>query len=159
MVDLKDKSMTKIIYVLLITSFLAPTAFAEDPKAEAPKEVKAECEQIMAKVKEAQAQHKADHKAKGKAFFNWKKYYDELHSMTYEATDEPLMNSVEKCQAEDEPTKPFCKGVMKKYDEISPKEKAAKEKLDKAEAKSKKSRTNYNLLLSEANEMNCLVKQ
>jgi len=158
-VDRGDKYMTKLIYAALLVLFLAPMTFAEDPKAETPKEQKADCQPIMAKVKEAQVQHKADYKAKGKAFYNWKKYHDELNSRTYEATDEPLVDSVKKCEGEDKPGKAFCKGVMKKYNEISPKEKAAKEKLDKAEAKSKESRKNYNLLLEEANDMNCLVKQ
>ncbi|GJM14901.1 MAG: hypothetical protein DHS20C13_02280 [Thermodesulfobacteriota bacterium] len=151
--------MTKLLYGVLLILLFTPLTLAEDPKAEAPKDQKADCQPIMAKVEAAKVQHKADYKAKGKAFYNWKKYHDELNSRTYEATDEPLIDSVKKCEGEDEPKKPFCKGVMKKYNEISPKEKAAKEKLDKAEAKSKESRTNYNLLLEEADDMNCLVKQ
>ncbi len=151
--------MTKLIYTALLVLFLAPMTFAEDPKAEAPKDQKADCQPIMAKVEEAKAVHKADYKAKGKAFYNWKRYHDALNSRTYEATDKPLIDSVKKCEGEDKPGKAFCKGVMKEYNEISPKEKATKEKLDKAEAKSKESRANYNLLLEEANDMNCLVKQ
>jgi len=158
-VDKGDKYMTKLLYAALLVLFLAPQTFAEDPKAEAPNEENADCQPIMAKVEGAKAEHKADYKAKGKAFYTWKRYHDELNSRTYEATDEPLIDSVKKCEGEDESGKAFCKGVMKKYNEISPKEKAAKEKLDKAQAKSKESRTNYNLLLEEANDMNCLVKQ
>lgn len=131
----------------------------EAPQAEATKAAKPECDEILAKVKDAKAVHHADYKAKGKAFFNWRKYNRELHSMSYLNTDKPLADSVQKCQEEDKPGKDFCKGVMKEYDKISPKEKAAKEKLDAAEEKSNKSRLNYNMLLEEAHEMNCLVNQ
>lgn len=151
--------MTKLIYTALLVLFLAPMTFAQAPDAETPKDGKADCEPIEAKLKEAKAQHDADHKAKGKAYYNWKKYYKQLHSESYLNTDSPIIDSVKKCETDENPGKDFCKGVMKKYNEISPKEKSAKEELTAAEAKSNESRKNYNLLLAEANEMNCLVKQ
>lgn len=151
--------MKKFIYILLLALLISPAAFAEAPQSEAVKDDKTNCEPIQAKLKEAQVQHKADHKAKGNAYYGWKKYYKQLHSDSYLNTDAPLMDSVKNCESEDKGGKDFCKGVMKKYNEISPKEKAAKEKLDAAEAKSEESRKNYNSLLTEANEMNCLVNQ
>lgn len=120
---------------------------------------KPQCEEIMAKIDKAKAVHHADYKAKGKAFFNWRKFNRQLHSISYMATDKPLADSVEKCQKEDKPGKDFCKGVMEEYNKISPKEKATKEKLDAAEEKSQKSRMNYNMLLEEAHDMDCLVNQ
>lgn len=151
--------MTKLICTALIVLFLAPITFAETPDADATADDKAPCEPIKAKLKEAKDQHNADHKAKGKAYYNWKKYYKQLHSESYLNTDSPIIDSVKGCEEEDKGGKDFCKGVMKKYNEIAPKEKAAKEQLDAAEEKSSESRKNYNLLLAEANEMNCLVKQ
>ncbi|MGB2693264.1 MAG: hypothetical protein WBC96_12275 [Thermodesulfobacteriota bacterium] len=135
------------------------TSEAEAPKADAPEAVKPECAEILAQVKEAKAVHDADHKAKGTAFYNWRKYNKELHAMSYEGTDEPLLDSVKKCEEEDKPGKDYCKRVMKVYDKIAPKEKAAKEQLVAADAKSNESRKNYNVLLREAHEKNCLVNQ
>jgi hypothetical protein len=133
---------------------------AEDSKdAEAPAVSNPECDKILAQVKEAKAVHDTDHKAKGKAFYNWRKYNKELHAMSYEGTDEPIIDSVKKCEEEEKPGKDYCKRVMKAYDKIAPKEKAAKEQLVAADAKSNESRKNYNVLLSEAHEKNCLVNQ
>ena len=85
--------MSRLIYAALLVLFLAPMAYAEDPKIETPKadaptEEAQDCEEILAQLKEAKAVHNADYKEKGKAFNNWRKYNKELHSMSYEATDE-----------------------------------------------------------------------
>jgi hypothetical protein len=166
--------MTRLIYAALLVLFLAPMTFAEDPKtetpeAEAPKAdttkadtpevANPECEEIQAQLKEAKAVHDADYRAKGKAFNNWRKYDKELHSMSYEATDEPLADSAEKCEKGNYLGKDFCKGALEEFNKISAKEKPAKEQLDAAAAKSKESKTKYNILLREAYEMNCLVKK
>jgi hypothetical protein len=166
--------MTKLIYAALLVLFLAPMAYAEDPKIETPKaeapkaetptadaptEEAPDCKEIQAQLKEAKAVHNADYKAKGKAFNNWRKYNKELHSMSYEATDEPLANSAQKCEKGDYLEKDFCKGVLKEYNKISAKEKPAKAELDAAAAKSKESKTKYNILLRQSYDMNCLVKK
>jgi hypothetical protein len=166
--------MTRLIYAALLVLFLAPMTFAEDPKtetpeAEAPKAdttkadtpevANPECEEIQAQLKEAKAVHDADYRAKGKAFNNWRKYDKELHSMSYEATDEPLADSAEKCEKGNYLGKDFCKGALEEFNKISAKEKPTKEQLDAAAAKSKESKTKYNILLREAYEMNCLVKK
>ena len=135
----------------------APEADAK--KADAPEVSNPKCDKILAEVKAAKAVHDADYKAKGKAFYNWRKYNRQLHSMSYEGTDKPIVDSVKTCEEEDKPGKDYCKRVMKVYNEIEPKEKAAKEQLDAAEAKSNKSRSKFNVLLAESNEMNCLVNQ
>jgi hypothetical protein len=166
--------MTKLIYAALLVLFLAPMAYAEDPKIETPKaeapnaeapkadaptEEAPDCKEILAQLEEAKSKHRTDYRAKGKAFNNWRKYNKELHSMSYEATDEPLANSAQKCEKEDYLEKDFCKGVLKEYNKISAKEKPAKAELDAAAAKSKESKTKYNILLREAYDMNCLVKK
>ena len=156
--------MSRLIYAALLVLFLAPMAYAEDPKIETPKadaptEEAQDCEEILAQLKEAKAVHNADYKEKGKAFNNWRKYNKELHSMSYEATDEPLADSAEKCEKGDYLGKDFCKGVLEEYNKILAKEKPAKAELDAAAAKSKESKTKYNILLREAYEMNCLVKK
>ncbi len=166
--------MTRLIYAALLVLFLAPMTFAETPDAETPKadttkaetpeadaptEEAPDCEEILAQLKEAKAVHDVDYKAKGKAFNNWRKYHKELHSMSYEATDEPLADSAEKCEKGDYLGKDFCKGALEEFNKISAKEKPAKAELDAAAAKSKESKTKYNILLREAYEMNCLVKK
>lgn len=148
--------MNKLLHAALLILLLTPLAFAEAP-AESDT-VSPECEKILAELKEAQAVHNADYKAKGKAFFNWKKYHQQLNSDSYLNTDAPLMDSVKKCEGEEPPNKDFCKGVMKKYNEISPKEKSAKDALVKAQEKSDKSRTSYNEKLGEAADMKCIMK-
>jgi len=148
--------MTKLLYTAILVLILSPLTFAETPSDSDA--VSPECEKILAELKEAQAIHNADYKAKGKAFFNWKKYHDELNSDSYLNTDAPIMDSVKKCEGEDPPDKDFCKGVMKKYNEISPKEKSTKEALVKAQEKSDESRKNYNEKLREASDMKCIMK-
>jgi len=135
----------------------APDADAQ--KADAPEAANPECDKILAEVKAAKAVHDADYKAKGNAFYNWRKYNKQLHSISYEGTDKPLVDTVKTCEEEDKPGKDYCKRAMKVYNEIEPKEKVAKEQLDAAEAKSNKSRNNYNLLLAKSHEMNCLLNK
>jgi len=144
--------MKRLLYAALLVLLFTPLTFAESPDELSP-----ECEKAIAELKEAQAQHKADYDAKGKAFYSWRKYSNELHSESYLNTDAPLMDSVTKCEGDDNPGKDFCKGVTKKYDEISPKEKSAKEALDKAKEKSLESRKNYNTKLRAAADMNCIL--
>ena len=147
--------MKKLLYTALFLVLFTPLTFAESPKGS--DDISPECQKAIAEMKEAQAQHKTDYDAKGKAFFTWRKYFNELHSDSYLNTDEPLINSVEKCESGDGPGKDFCKGVSKKYAEISPKEKAAKEALDKAKEKSLESRKNYNAKLRQAADLNCVM--
>jgi len=156
--------MSRLICAALLVLFLAPMAYAEDPKIETPKadaptEEAQDCKEILAQLEEAKAVHNADYKAKGKAFNNWRKYNKELHSMSYEATDEPLADSAEKCEKGDYLGKGFCKGVLEEYNKILAKEKPAKAELDAAAAKSKESKMSYNILLRQSYEMNCLVKK
>ena len=148
--------MTKLLFTAILFLFLSPLTFAEAPAD--TDAVSPECEKILAELKEAQALHNTDYKTKGEAFFNWKKYHDELNSDSYLNTDAPLMDSVKKCEGEDTPNKDFCKGVMKKYNEISPKEKSTKEALVKAQEKSDESRQSYNKKLREAADMECIMK-
>ncbi|TFG77158.1 MAG: hypothetical protein E4H21_04235 [Thermodesulfobacteriales bacterium] len=171
--------MTRLIYAALLVLFLASMTFAETPEAEAPKadapkaetpkaeapkaeaptEETSDCDEILAQLEEAKSKYNTDYRAKGKAFNNWRKYNKELHSMSYEATDEPLADSAEKCEKGDYLGKDFCKGALEEFNKISAKEKPAKEELDAAEAKSKESKISYNILLRQSYEMNCLVKK
>ncbi len=148
--------MTNLLFTAILFLFLSPLTFAEAPAD--TDAVSPECEKILAELKEAQALHNMDYKAKGETFFNWKKYHDELNSDSYLNTDAPLMDSVKKCEGEETPNKDFCKGVMKKYNEISAKEKSTKEALVKAQEKSDESRQSYNEKLREAADMKCSMK-
>ena len=148
--------MTKLLCTAILFLFLSTLTFAEAPAD--TDAVSPECEKILAELKEAQALHNTDYKAKGKAFFNWKKYHDELNSDSYLNTDAPLMDSVKKCEGEDTHNKDFCKSVMIKYNDISPKEKSTKEALVKAQEKSDDSRQSYNGKLREAADMKCIMK-
>jgi len=166
--------MTRLIYAALLVLFLAPMTFAETPKtetpnaeapeaeapkADAPTEEAPDCKEILAQLEEAKSKHHTDYKAKGRAYNNWRKYNKELHSMSYEATGEPLADSAEKCEKEDYLGKDFCKGVLEEYHKILAKEKPAKAELDAAAAKSKESKISYNILLRQSYDMNCLVKK
>ncbi len=144
--------MKRLLYTALFVLLFTPLTFAESEDKVSP-----ECEKAIAELNEAQAQHKADYDAKGKAYFKWRKYSNELRADSYLNTDQPLMDSVKKCESGDGLGKDFCKGVAKEYDEISPKEKSAKEALDKAQEKSIESRKNYNAKLRAAADMNCIL--
>jgi len=148
--------MTKLLFTAILLLLLSPLTYAEAPADSDT--LSPECEKILAELKDGQSLHQAAYKAKGKAFYNWKKYYDELNSDSYLNTDAPLMDSVNKCEGEDPPGKDFCKGVMKKYNEISPKEKSAKETLVKAQEKSDQYRKSYNEKLREAADMKCIMR-
>lgn len=148
--------MRNLVFSALIILIFTPLTIAEYPKdADA---VSPECQQILADLKVAQDQHNAAYKAKGKAYINWRKYFDQIHSDSYLNTDKPLLDSVEECKGQDKPDKDFCKGVMDRYNEISPKEKAAKEELVKAQEKSDGLKMNFNQKLRVAADKNCIMK-
>ena len=94
--------MTKLLHFLLLVLLLAPIVFADETK-EDPDALSPECQEILAELEADQKQHKADYKAKGKAYYNWKKYHDELNSDSYLNTDAPLMDSVKKCKSDRNP--------------------------------------------------------
>jgi hypothetical protein len=135
--------------LFIIPAMLASSAIGQD----------ADCEAIMSQLIEAKSQFEVDYKAQKKAFYNWNQYYKELHSMTYEATDEPLAKRAKKCQEGDYLGKDFCKGALDKYNEVSAKEAPAKAELDAAEAKADESKQNYNDLVSQADEQGCNKKE
>jgi len=134
-----------VLGLLVIPTIFASYAIGQD----------VDCEQVMSQLKEAQSQSKDyRHEAK-KAFENWDKYYKELHSYTYEATDQPLAVSAKKCEAGEGLGKDFCKGAVQKYGEISAKEGPAKAELMSARAKASEARQNYNLLVKQADMEGC----
>ncbi len=138
-----------VLGLLVIPTIFASYAIGQD----------ADCEQVMSQLKEVQSQYKDyEHEAK-KAFENWDKYYKELHSYTYEATDQPLAVSAKKCEAGDYLGKDFCKGAVQKYGEISAKEGPAKVELQGARAKAPEARQNYNLLVRQADTEGCNKKE
>jgi hypothetical protein len=138
-----------VLGLLVIPTIFASYAIGQD----------ADCEQVMSQLKEAKSQYKDyRHEAK-KAFENWDKYYKELHSYTYEATDQPLAVSAKKCEAGDYLGKDFCKGAVQKYGEISAKEGPAKVELQGASAKASEARQNYNLLVRQADMEGCNKKE
>jgi len=146
--------MISIKYFALLSVLLIPAIFTFEATAQ-----DADCEATITQLEEAKSQFKADYKAQKDAFYNWDKYYKELHSMTYEATDEPLADSAMKCETGDYLGKAFCKGAIQKYNDISAKEKPAKAKLNAAEAKANESRQNYNNLVRQASDMGCNPKK
>jgi hypothetical protein len=143
-----------MIRFLLLGFFVVPAILASNAVGQ-----DVDCEQVMSQLKEAQSQSKDyRHEAK-KAFENWDKYYKELHSYTYEATDQPLAVSAKKCEAGEGLGKAFCKGALDKYNEISAKEGPAKAELMSARAKASEARQNYNLLVSQADTEGCNKKE
>ena len=143
-----------MIRFLLLGFFVVPAILASNAVGQ-----DADCVAIMSQLKEAQSQSKDyRHEAK-KAFENWDKYYKELHSYTYEATDQPLAVSAKKCEAGEGLGKAFCKGALDKYNEISAKEGPAKAELMSARAKASEARQNYNLLVKQADMEGCNKKE
>jgi len=142
-----------MIRFLLLGFFVVPAILASNAIGQ-----EADCEAIMSQLKEAKTQYRdSKHEAK-KAFENWDKYYKELHSYTYEATDQPLAVSAKKCETGDYLGKDFCKGAVQKYDEISEKEGPAKVELEGARAKAGEARQNYNMLVKQADSQGCNKK-
>lgn len=138
-----------VLGLLVIPTIFASYAIGQD----------ADCEQVMSQLKEAKSEYKDyRHEAK-KAFENWDKYYKELHSYTYEATDQPLAVSAMKCEQGEGLGKAFCKGALDKYNEISAKEGPAKAELQGARAKASEARQNYNLLVRQADMEGCNKKE
>ena len=153
--------MNKLLYsVLFVLLFLPVACSNQSNDSDAPTDSdapSAECEKILAEMKEAQDVHNADYKAKGNAFIALKNIYDEINKDMYLDTDMTLMANVGKCEAEDGADESFCKIAQDKYDELTGKEKSAKEALAKAEEKSLESRRAYNLKLKEAADKNCVM--
>ena len=131
--------------VFIIPAMLAASAAAQD----------IDCEAVMSQLPEVKAQYKRSKSEEKKAFENWDKYYQELHSFTYEATDQPLAVSAEKCKTGDYLGKDFCKGAIQKFDEISAKEAPAKVELDAAKAKTAEAMQNYNDVRSQSRQQEC----
>ena len=143
-----------MIRFLLLGFFIVPAILASNAIGQ-----DVDCEQVMSQLEEAKSQYKADYKEQKKAFENWDKYYKELHSYTYEATDQPLAVSAKKCEAGEGLGKAFCKGALDKYNEISAKEGPAKAELMSARAKASEARQNYNLLVKQADMEGCNKKE
>lgn len=147
--------MNKLLYSVLIVLLFLPVACSNSSTdSDSPS---AECEKVLAEMKEAQDIHNADYGAKGQAFIALKKIYDELNKDIYLNTDQTLLENVGKCEAEDGADEEFCKAAQEKYDELASKEKSAKEALAQAEEKSSESRRAYNLKLKEAADKNCVM--
>ncbi|HML96697.1 MAG TPA: hypothetical protein PKC29_14840 [Thermodesulfobacteriota bacterium] len=91
----------------------------------------ADCEALMTALGEAEKGVKEAWKAQSKALKEWEKYYEELHANTYAGTEEPLADTVAKCQAGGGD---FCERALDDYNKIAPKEEAAKKALDGARA-------------------------
>lgn len=143
-----------MIRFLLLGFFVVPAILASNAVGQ-----DVDCEQIMSQLKEAKSEYKDyRHEAK-KAFENWDKYYKELHSYTYEATDQPLAVSAKKCETGEGLGKAFCKGALDKYNEISAKEGPAKVELQGARAKASEARQNLNLLVKQADMKGCNKKE
>ena len=143
-----------MIRFLLLGFFVVPAILASNAVGQ-----DVDCEQIMSQLKEAKSEYRDyRHEAK-KAFENWDKYYKELHSYTYEATDQPLAVSAKKCETGEGLGKAFCKGALDKYNEISAKEGPAKVELQGARAKASEARQNLNLLVKQADMKGCNKKE
>ena len=138
-----------LLGLFVIPAMLASSAIGQD----------ADCEAMMSQLKAAKSEYENNFKEQKKTFENWEQYYKELHSFTYEATDQPLAVSAEKCKTGDYLGKDFCKGAIQKFDEISAKEAPAKAELDAAKAKTAESMQNYNDLVSQADEQGCNKKK
>lgn len=146
--------MNKIKNLLVIILFSLPVFFVSNAQ-----ESDNDCDEVMAQLKAAKSQYKADYKEQKKSYENWSKYNQELHSIGYGLTDEPLAVSYKKCESGEVDKKDFCKGVTKRYDEISAKEAPAKAEYGSAKAKADKSRHEYNVLVTQASELGCNPKK
>ena len=139
--------------LLVIILFCAPVFFVSNAQSDN------NCDEVMAQLKAAKSQYEADYKQQKKSYENWSKYNQELHSNSYGLTDEPLADSYKKCNSGEMDEKDFCKGVTKKYHEISAKEAPAKAEYDAAEAAADQSRQAYNDLVTQASELGCNPKK
>ena len=146
--------MIKIKFLPLLLLFVAPAYFVSSAQ-----EPGSDCDSVIAKLETAKTEYEADHKEQKKTYENWSKYNKQLHSDSYGLTDQPLADSYNKCKSGEVERKDFCKGVIKKYDEISAKEIPAKEEYDAAKTKTNQSRVYYNALLTRANELGCNPKK
>lgn len=145
--------MNKIKNLLVIIIFFVPVFFVSNAQSDN------NCDEVIAQLNAAKSQYKADYKEQKKSYDNWSKYNQELQSNSYGLTDEPLSDSYKKCESGEIDKKDFCKGVTKRYEEISAKGAPAKAEFDAAEAKADKSRQAYNDLVSQARELGCNPKK
>jgi peptidoglycan hydrolase CwlO-like protein len=91
-----------------------------------------DCGEIMESLKAAEKAYKEARHEQKKAFEEWDKYYKKLHSDTYAGTEEPLVDTMEKCgEGESEPGG-FCTRADEDYQDISAKEQEKKKALDEA---------------------------
>ncbi len=91
----------------------------------------ADCAALMSSLDAAEKGVKQAWDTQKKALKEWEKYYSDLHSGTYAGTEEPLADTVAKCQAGGGN---YCERALDDYNKIAPKEEAAKKALDAARA-------------------------
>lgn len=91
----------------------------------------ADCPALLAALGDAEKGVKEAWKAQNEAVKEWEKYYSDLHAGTYAGTEEPLADTVAKCQAGGGD---FCERALDDYNKVAPKEEAAKKALDGARA-------------------------
>lgn len=91
----------------------------------------ADCAALLTSLDAAEKGVKEAWNAQKKALKEWEKYYSDIHAGTYAGTEEPLADTVAKCQAGGGD---YCERALDDYNKIAPKEEAAKKALDAARA-------------------------
>ncbi|MGD9652078.1 MAG: hypothetical protein AB7I96_10170 [Candidatus Dadabacteria bacterium] len=113
----------------------------------------ADCEALMSSLDAAEKGVKEAWKAQSKALKEWEKYYEELHANTYAGTEEPLADTVAKCQAGGGGS--FCERALEDYGKVAPKEEAAKKAADEARANTHKAQADLEKARGAVTAGNC----
>lgn len=113
----------------------------------------ADCEALMSSLDAAEKGVKEAWKAQSKALKEWEKYYEELHANTYAGTEEPLAETVAKCQAGGGGS--FCERALEDYGKVAPKEEAAKKAVDEARANTHKAQSDLEKARDAVTAGNC----
>lgn len=121
----------RYVFALLAVGVLALAGVAAAAANKAGAQESADCPALMSSLDAAEKGVKQAWHAQDEALKEWEKYYRELHSGTYAGTEEPLADTVEKCQAGGGN---YCERALDDYNKIAPKEEAAKKALDAAKA-------------------------
>ena len=119
--------MKNSLILLILTGMFTPIVLSVLFDCSVAEEVS--CTEIKSSyMEDKEAYKRAKHEEK-KAFDKWDKYYKELHSYEYEGTDRPIADNAKTCREEGSDDF-FCKGTLRRYDELAGNEAEAKKELD-----------------------------
>lgn len=149
----------KLKYLSILALMLAAVYFVPSAVSQEKPAGDVNCDEITANLNELKSEYDAAFKEQKKAYEHWNKYYKELHSYSYLDTDRPLIDSYKECEGGEGAGKDFCKGVFKKFDEITAKEEPANVAFDAAEHKANEARSKYNSAVQTASDQGCNPKK